>query len=248
MIDRYQVGSILLCLTVFFTGFDLSAAEPDWTLYNSILKKYVSKGTRNNINLNLVQYSHLKNDPAWQRLISQMSNFPQNKLQNRSQKLAFYINVYNIFTIDLIINHGVPTSIKKISNQVWQLKQVTLENKKYSLDHVEHAVIRPLNEPRIHFALVCAALSCPDLRNEAYQSSKLNYQLKQQSVAFLSNPTKGLRKQGNVLHVSKIFEWFRSDFDSAGGVLTFLQSHSKSADKNSIVQTDLKYDWSLNGY
>jgi len=104
--------------------------------------------------------------------------------------------------------------------------------------------LRKMAEPRIHFAIVCASVSCPDLRYEAYQAEHLDAQLNEQAASFLSNTGKGAQLLHGELSLSSIFKWFSDDFDQVGGVLSFVKKHSVIQVKE--ISDYLDYDWSLN--
>ena len=114
-----------------------------------------------------------------------------------------------------------------------------------SLDELEHDILRKLGEPRIHFAIVCASVSCPDLRREPYTAALLEVQLEEQVRGFLANEAKGLRLEGRQARVSKIFDWFAEDFSGVGGVAAFIRRY-RPLPAAVAVEADLDYDWSVN--
>ena len=144
------------------------------------------------------------------------------------QKLAFWINAYNAFTIKAIIDHypiersftliGIfyapKNSILQIPG-VWKKLKFNALGQEVTLDHIEHGILRKeFNEPRIHAAINCASISCPDLRSEAYVADRLEGQLSDASGLFVNNKFKGVYvdKKKNKVKVSKIFKWFGEDF------------------------------------
>jgi hypothetical protein len=184
----------------------------------------------------------------------------------REPALAFWINGYNAFTLKLMLERypGIE-SIKDIpSGKRWKAKRWRVNGTRYSLDQIEHEIMRPMGEARIHFAIVCASYSCPDLAPQAYLPDTLDEQLTAATRRFLANESKGLSfgseagwlyGTNHVLRVSSIFDWFEKDFvKSAGSVVkfvakyapteavTFIQKHSAELDVE-----HLSYDWSLNG-
>jgi hypothetical protein len=185
---------------------------------------------------------------------------------DRNALIAFWVNAYNAFTIELILeNLGRIDSIKDISSSKrWDAKRWLVSGRKYSLDEIEHKIMRPMGEPRIHFALVCASFSCPDLRPEAYLPQTLDKQLTDAARHFLANNKKGLRTRMEkgffggddpTLYLSSIFDWFEGDFEKNGGdVLSFVRQY---APKKAVAFIDqhrddldidnFDYDWSLNG-
>ena len=127
--------------------------------------------------------------------------------------------------------------------------------REYALDDIEHGILRrEFKEPRVHFAIVCASLSCPDLRPEPFVADRLDAQLDEQTRAFLANPTKGMvpGPDGKTARVSSIFKWFRDDFAGPGGVAAFIRATAAPAEAARVAGlTDaglayLDYDWSLN--
>ena len=128
---------------------------------------------------------------------------------------------------------------------------IPLQDKKVSLDHIEHTILRPtFKDPRIHFAVNCASRSCPPLRGQAYEPDRLDAQLNEQTRLFI-NGADNYAIQNNTLYISKIFKWFKQDFNNnpIAFIKTFADSQLK--DKLDAISSDLKikyldYDWSLN--
>ena len=178
------------------------------------------------------------------------------------QQLAFLINAYNGFTLQLIVDHydefaaGDATSIRDLGelfSTPWRLEFFTLLEEQRHLDWVEHSTIRrDFDEPRIHAALVCAAVSCPKLREEAFTGAQLAAELEEQMQLFLADRSKnGIDEKG--LYLSKIFDWYADDF---GHVPTYLKQYQEAVadtptDKHELQSGTLKvryteYDWTLN--
>ncbi len=102
-----------------------------------------------------------------------------------------------------------------------------------------------MGDPRIHLAIVCASISCPDLRNEPYTAAKLNEQLDYQSRQFLNNEGKGLKIEKKAIRLSKIFDWFKGDFKASGGVMTFIKRYRTDLPALKI-EANMPYDWTVN--
>ena len=122
------------------------------------------------------------------------------------------------------------------------------------MNEIEHEILRKMDEPRIHVAIVCASVSCPDLRLEAFKADSLNEQLNDQMKMFLQSSEKGMRidKNNNRVYLSSIFKWFEDDFESRGGVLKFISNYvsPETAKELSDFRIDvsyLDYNWSVNG-
>ena len=155
--------------------------------------------------------------------------------------IAFWINAYNARTLQVIIDHYPVEGIKKIPGQ-WTRLKAPIFGKARTLDEIEHQILRKnFREPRIHMALVCAAKSCPKLRNEPYEAERLNEQLDDQSRDFLSQSDR-FRVEGNYMRISPIFKWFKKDFDS---VPDFISRYS-GQDVSGLKIKYQRYDWSLN--
>jgi len=182
-----------------------------------------------------------------------------------SDQQAFLINAYNAYTVELVLTRYPDlTSIKDIGgvfSSPWKQKFFSLLGEKRSLDDVEHVLLRGdkrYREPRIHFAVNCASIGCPALRDEAYTGAKLGAQLEDQTIRFLSDRTRNrFNPKTGQFSISKIFDWYGDDFEKhAGGVNTFLIRYSlkirlPQADISFIQNNRFKinfldYDWSLN--
>lgn len=177
-------------------------------------------------------------------------------LFTRQQKLAFMINAYNAFTVQLVLKDYPVRSIKDIGGWItgpWKHRFFSLFGKKRHLDFIEHEVIRKdFQVPEIHFALVCAARSCPPLRPEAYTGEDLNHQLDAAAQNFLSDPERNFYDpEKHTLHLSKIFNWFEDDFlVNAKSIQTYVASRMSSVPGGSNINSApifyLSYDWTLN--
>lgn len=194
----------------------------------------------------------------------------------RHDQLAFWINAYNAFVLMSVVEHyplarHTLVGLAFPANSIWQVSGVwknprwRVAGRSVSLDTLEHEIIRPgFREPRIHFALVCAARSCPNLRSEAYRGDRLDLQLEDQARQFFANPTKGLWLdwEKNRAVVSKIFDWYGVDFASepAGAhrndiersILRFAANRAPDAVSSAFLLREtthlgyLPYDWTLN--
>ncbi len=175
----------------------------------------------------------------------------------RAERLAYWINAYNAFTVKLVLDHYPIASIRKIGwlpGAAFRERFIPMPGLKggsVSLDDIENGTLRAdFREPRIHFALVCASLSCPMLRGEAYRGADLDRQLDDQARTFLADATKNhFDTATNTLHLSSIFKWFRADFEAAAGslpayVARYLNDPRATAPGVRIEFLD--YDWSLN--
>lgn len=221
---------------------DPSPKKPDLShsVFNNLLKKYVSSTGK-------VDYKGIKSekDKLYEYLEVLEANPPQQSW-DRNKRLAYWINAYNANTIKMIIENYPTSSITKITAKPWDQAIAKIGDKTYTLNQIENEIIRPtFKEPRIHFAVNCAAKSCPKLHNEAFMPEKLDAQLEKMAKAFINN------KEANVIsekkaELSKIFEWYKDDFAAAGGVIAFINKYSDVEVKDNAKVTYREYDWNLN--
>jgi hypothetical protein len=253
------------------TDFDHSHA-----VFDEVLNQYVDNG--------LVDYNGLQASPqAFYAYIDTLGAVDPASMEMWSpeQKMAYWINAYNAFTIQAVIERYPITerilvgiffprnSILQISG-IWNRLTFTAGGRQVNLSHIEHDILRKtFDDPRIHFAIVCASNSCPALRSEAYRADVLEHQLHQQTVAFINDPSRGTRwdAERQRLMVSKIFKWFKSDFKTAGAVggpasrtakfgnpiVAFIRPYLENAPvaetldrKPDVRVAYLAYDWRLN--
>ncbi len=239
---------LMAFMALLIVSLNTWAAEPDWSAYADVLKS-VSPGTKNSVKLALVDYQALKANGKLEAAYQQIANFPVNSLANKDEKLAFYINAYNILALKTVVGHWPLDSIKDVGSlisPVWGKTAGSIDGDNVSLDDIENKTLRPLGEPRIHFAIVCASVSCPDLRDTPYTAAKINSQLDEQAKKFLANADKGLRVDKESIHVSKIFDWFGKDFKAVGGVEAFIRQYRPDL-PNLPLEKDINYDWDVNG-
>lgn len=239
----------VLLVSLSTTCWPCAAAEPDWRDYAALLAAHVQVGERDAVTLNLVDYQALASDPRLPAALAALEGFSLARLAGPREWIAFHINAYNLLTLNMVVTHQPLKSIKDIGNflrPVWQRNAGRLDGESVSLADIEHRRLRKRGDARIHFAIVCASVSCPDLRPEPYRAATLDNQLNEQVVRFLGNPDKGLRVTPERVHVSQIFDWFAADFASAGGVAGFIGRYLSLPAARELV-ADLDYNWRLNG-
>lgn len=233
-----------------------SAFAFDFSSWDGLLKKYVTPKTINGVKLQTVDYRSLGKDRTYTKLIKDLEKALISDLQTREEKLIFWINVYNIMAAKMVLDHYPVESIKdagSLFTAVWKKEVGVVAGKIRTLNEIEHEIFRKMGVPRIHVAIVCASVSCPDLRGEAYTVEQLDSQLDDQMELFLVNSEKGLRVDVKIdrIYLSSIFKWFKEDFEAKGGVRKFLVPYApesgKAALKNNKVSVYyLDYDWGLN--
>jgi hypothetical protein len=163
---------------------------------------------------------------------------------SKEDKLAYWINTYNALTIDLIIRNYPLKSIKDIKNP-WDQRLWKFGDKWQNLNDIEHKILRKMNEPRIHFAIVCASESCPKLLNKAFTSENLEEQLTIVTKDFLSDTSKNELSKSRI-KLSKIFKWFKKDFEQDGNLIDFLNQYSDVTISNTAKKSYKDYNWVLN--
>jgi len=229
-------------------GNDTPGGVFDHSLWDELLHQYVSGE-------GLVDYAKLSADAVkLDRYLASLAHAPFDQL-GRDEKLAFLINAYNACTLRLILDHYPTRSIKDIpSAKRWKARRWTIAGDLVSLDDLEHNRIRPkFAEPRVHFALVCAAKGCPPLRPEAYSGGRLDEQLDAQS-RYVHGHARWLRLEADkgVVYLTRLYKWYGDDFRQTGrSVLEFAAQFSKplreAMDRGAPLKVKwLDYDWSLN--
>ena len=248
----------LLFLGIYIASlFPLPAFANDYSSWQKFLDLYLKDG--------LVNYSAVKDDPAlFEGVISQLEKVKKEEYDRWSPdaKKAFWINAYNLEAIKLVLDHyplkrslGIQAlrypanSIQQISD-VWNQETLTVLEKKISLNYIENEILRKeFQDPRIHFAIVCASLGCPVLRDEPYVSDRLDSQLNDAVAKFMQDRRKfNYDARNNTFYFSPIFKWFKEDFEKAGGSIAFIKKYIPQ-DKNLPVSGKIQwldYDWSLN--
>lgn len=207
---------------------------------NSFLSTYVS--ANGNVNYASIKTNKSQLDDI---LTEFESNFPGSDWSS-AQKLTYWINAYNIYTIKLIIDNYPTTSITNITAKPWNKTFIKLDGKMYSLNQIENDIIRKqFNEPRIHFALNCASKSCPVLLNKAYTPATVYSKMTAQTKRFLSDASKNTFGEKEV-QISKIFDWYSEDFTKGGQtVFDFINKYRTDQLTNQKI-TYQEYSWDLN--
>lgn len=210
----------------------------DHNLWNTLLQSHVSDAGN-------VDYKAFKSDASKLRAyIDLLSTNMPNDGWSREDKLAYWINAYNALTVDLIIRNYPLNSIKDIKNP-WDQRLWKLGEKWYNLNEIEHQILRKMDEPRIHFAIVCASFSCPKLQNTSFTASNLEGQLTDATKTFLADNNRN-NISANSLQLSKIFKWFSKDFKTNGSVIDFIDLYTDVDISPNAKKTYKTYNWDLN--
>ena len=211
------------------------------SIWNTLLIKNVSASGK-------VNYKGFISSKAdLQQYLDLLSANPPASSWPKNERLAYWINAYNAFTVKLIIDNYPLKSIMDLDQgKPWDKSFIRIGGKSYSLNQIEHDIIRKqFNEPRIHFAVNCASISCPKLLNEAYTAAKLNGQLTKQTRSYINNPQEN-RLSTNSAEISSLFDWYKVDFTKAGSLIDFINSYSKVQVNPSANISFKNYNWALN--
>jgi len=233
----------------------------DNSLFTELLKEHVKDG--------LVDYKLLKNDERLDEYIDQLSKTNPAEIVNDDYKKAFWINAYNAYTIKFVLDEYPVESINDLhwgglylgtvlGTTLWDKNKVFINNKPLSLNNIEHDTLRKkIGDERVHFALVCASISCPNLRNKAYEGFKLNEQLEEEARNFFNDQTKNrFDVNTKTAHLSKILDWYDDDFGNNKQelliyVTQYLNESLANEIKSNIEEWQIEYldyNWELNDY
>ena len=236
-----------LILTLILLGYGLLHSKnpdtglntkPDHSIWETLLQTYVDDAGQ-------VDYASLKEQPGvLLGYLDHLADFPPGTDWTRADSLAYYINLYNAATVKLILENYPVKSIKVIPNP-WTSKVIGIGNEMISLGNLEHRILRKMDEPRIHFAINCASFSCPKLWNHAFTAEAMESQLEQVTRDFINDPA--LNELGDASwELSQIFNWYKADFKSEGGVRNYIARYADIKSPEEIKVAYKKYDWSLN--
>lgn len=229
---------------VFFLHTALTPAKtplstaPSHQSLDSLLQKHVSE-------LGRVNYKGLKADKtALDAYCLMLSSTPVQDSWSREEKMAYWINAYNAYTLKLIVDNYPTKSILNFDGgKTWDVRRIKIGDKKYSLNNLENDILRPqFKDPRIHFAINCAAKSCPPLWNHAYTPENLESTLDTRTRAFL-NDKKYNTIGSSRAQISKIFDWYGVDF---GDLKKFINPYVDTPLKNNAAIVFQEYNWDLN--
>lgn len=237
----------MLITILFLTVFNLAAQTEIYDRWDELSKVYIQSETKDGIQFQSIDYLKLQNDPKFAGIIQLLQEFDISLLAQVEEKLAFWVNVYNIAAVKVVLDNKIPVSIRDGGNlfkPVWKNDAIKIGGKIYSLGEIEHDILRSMNQPLIHFGIVCASLSCPDLIKQAYRPETVIQQLEENTKHFLQNKTKGMKvnRIQKTAEISTIFKWFKADFES---VPKFIEKYS-DVDISAYKIKYLDYNWNLN--
>ena len=269
---RCHAAGLVTCLAVLLAAVAGAAHGQDFDhshrAWDALVKKHVVLAPGGNASR--VRYAEFAKDRgALKAYLDALSGVPPEEFRSwtRNQQMAFLINAYNAFTVELILEHYPVKSIKDIGNDLfsnrWKRKFFRLLGQESHLDRIEHEILRKpgsYDDPRVHFALNCASIGCPMLREEAYVAARLDAQLEEQARRFLSDRTRNRVGADGRLEVSRIFDWYKEDWTSGyQGIRSREQYFARyarllsadAAQQQRVAEgkaplSFLDYDWTLN--
>jgi len=206
---------------------------------------------RANVNAGQVNYPGFQQSTGLKAYVEALA--APSGLTDRAERLAYAINAYNAFAIQGILEGLSPSSFLG-RQRYFRLKEWPLDGGRITLHDLEHRVLRPLGEPRIHFAIICASTSCPLLRSEAFVGARLDAQLDEHARQFVNDPSRNrFEPTSGVAHLSEIFKWFDEDFRDADSVQKYVARYATDPEVAKRLAVDgfriewIPYDWTLNG-
>jgi len=270
-------GGFVVFLILCATTATASSRLPLFDAWDRVVSLHVSNGTKDGITTHVVDYAKIKNDSNFVDFVASLNTVNTTALTS-VQLYSVFMNAYNALAIKMIDNPckksifgrclGPISSITDIGfkvhgavSSVWLKPAGSIGGKVYSLQQIEDFLRAPTpfhEDPRLHSCIVCASISCPNVRTEAFLPETLDAQMNSQMQDMLSNPKKGLSldRATNTLTLSKIFDWYKSDFEAlAGSVVNFIAPFLTSeSDRLYILQHSaalhiayFEYDWGANG-
>ena len=216
-----------------------SAVNVDHSKWNVLLKKHVN-------NKGLVSYKgFIKEERALDAYLDQLASLDPSNNWSVQELLAFYINLYNAETVKVILDNYPTKSIKDIKG-AWTEGRASVDGRALSLGGIENGILRKMNEPRIHFAINCASISCPKLLNEAYTAAKINEQLEKVTVEFINGDKNEISATNP--KISSIFKFYPKDFkvNDEQDIAGYINKYSKTKINSGAPLVYKDYDWNLN--
>jgi hypothetical protein len=230
----------LLFVTILF----VAQVNAQTSIFNDLLHKHVTEE-------GIVDYKSFKKDALkLDNYISYLERTSPEKSWSQDQQKAFWINAYNAYTIKLILeNHPLKSimDIKREGQTAWKIPFAKIGGKTYTLDHIEHEILRKtLFDARIHVGVNCASGSCPKLSNIAFTEDNIDAELERLMKDFVNDSLRN-KISNKKIQISSIFDWFQDDFTKKGSLISYLSTYSETKISPKAKISYLKYDWTLNG-
>jgi hypothetical protein len=235
--------TILTILSLFTLTISIALSpRADHSIWNKLLQENVTSTGK-------VNYKNLKiNKNSVTKYLQELRNHTPGTDWSREETMAYYINMYNAYTIQFIITkHPVssPKDVKYSGKDIWELRLVRMGNKTMSLTEIEN-ILKGYGDGRIHFAINCGAVSCPRLMNKAWEAKTLDSDLTRMTQVFINDLSANIIKEKKI-KISKIFEWYALDFKtSKTTVIDFINTYSKVQISSKSKIEYLPYNWNLN--
>jgi len=229
---------ITLTCMLFFVSI-----QGQTSIFNSLLKKNVDgKG--------MVDYQSLKNNETiLDNYLAYLQETKPTENWSLNKEKAYWLNTYNAYTIKIILTYYPLKSIKDIKidgKTAWKTPLIKVGKNNYTLDWIEHEILRKkYNDPRIHVGINCASISCPKLGNFAFSESNVDTALTSLMIDFINDNERNKISENN-LELSKIFDWFSTDFKKNGTIIEYLNKYTRRKINEKAIIKYLTYDWSLN--
>jgi hypothetical protein len=233
-----KIGLLLVALLL------VSQVNAQTAVFNDLLQKHVTKD-------GIVDYKSFKNDEAkLDNYISYLEKTSPAESWSENKQKAFWINAYNAYTIKIILENYPLKSIMDIKQEgktAWKIPFAKVGGKTYTLDHIEHEILRKnFSDPKIHVGVNCASGSCPKISNSAFTEENVETELTRLMKDFINDSSRN-KISKNKIQISSIFDWFKEDFTKNGSVIDFLNTYSETEISSKAKISYLKYDWTLNG-
>jgi len=232
-----KIGLVIIVLLIAVS------TNAQTSIFNSLLQKHVDeKGN--------VDYKSFKEDEdKLLEFISYLEKTSPSTSWSANKEKAFWINAYNAYTIKLILEYYPVNSImdiKEKKNTAWKINFAEIGGKTYTLDHIEHEILRKkFTDPRIHVGVNCASISCPKLLNKAFTEENIEEELEILMKEFINDSSRN-EISSTKIQISSIFDWFKEDFTKNGSVIDYLNKYSTTKIDKTAKISFLKYNWSLN--
>ncbi|QMU63424.1 MAG: DUF547 domain-containing protein [Flavobacteriaceae bacterium] len=229
---------LILFVSTFTNAFSQTS------IFNELLQKHVDE--KGNVDYKAFKGEEEKLDD----FLAFLEKENTSEFESENAEKAFWINVYNAYTVKLILMNYPLKSIRQIKQNgkdAWNIPFAKAGGKTYTLNFVEHEILRKkFKDPRIHVGVNCASGSCPKLANVAFTAANIDQQLEQLMVDFINDPIRNKLGKKKV-EISEIFNWFKGDFTANGSVIDYISKYAKVKINKKARIKYLPYDWSLNG-
>ncbi len=226
----------LFFITLFFVSLSFSQ-KINYFNYELFLRNYVTEA-------GVVDYDKIyKNKEALSKVLVDFEKTQPNIYWSNKESIAFWINSYNLYSIKIVIDNYPIKTIREIGD-AWNKNFIPSRGALVSLNYIDNEILKSLNEPRYHFAINCTSFSCPNFKQEPYEAEKIGSQLEDCAVTFINDKTKNIITPRKIM-LSKIFDWYKSEFTLDGTLIQYLNKYSEVKIKDDAAVIYQEYDWDL---